>query len=242
MRKREQVVHDEPEPCPYIEGQVARMPLRWQFRKLDPALTDLSMGRGDRRVGRMLYQTSCPSCTACEPIRIPVQEFRPSRSQKRVIKRNRDVQIEVAPATFTPEKLALYNRHKLERGLTRSETLMTRQGYESWFVSSCVDTIEMLYRVDDRLVGVGIVDLGEQDTSSVYFYFDPDESRRSLGVFSVLMESAWLRKQSGRHHYLGLYVEQCRHLAYKAIYMPHERLVNGVWQRFEGGPDAPPSG
>jgi arginine-tRNA-protein transferase len=66
----------------------------------------------------------------------------------------------------------------------------------------------------------------------VYFYFDPDEGKRSLGTFSVLAELAWWRRQKGRYHYLGLYVEDCRHLVYKARFFPHERRVGGVWTRF----------
>lgn len=239
MHRREQVVHDELEPCPYLDGQTARMPLRWQFRRLSGPELDESLASGDRRVGRMLYRTACPSCEACEPIRLPVDEIVPTRSQKRVWKRNRDVEIETGPATFSEEKLALYNRHKLERGLARNEQEMTRRGYEGWFVHSCTRTIEMRYRVDGRLIGVGILDLGEHDSSSVYFFFDPDEHRRSLGVFSVMVEAAWLRSRGGRFHYLGLYVEDCRHLVYKANYYPHERLVDGEWFRFDT-PGAPP--
>ena len=236
MQVREQVVHDEVEPCPYLDGQRARMPLRWQFRTIAPADFDGSLAGGDRRVGRMLYRTRCPDCAACEPIRIPVDRFAPTRSQKRVWKRNADVSVETGVATFSDEKLALYNRHKLERGLSRNEEAMTRRGYEGWFVQSCTRTLEMRYRVGEKLIGVGILDMGERDTSSVYFYFDPDEARRSLGTFSVLMEVAWLRSQGGRFHYLGLYVEDCQHLLYKSSYTPHERLVEGAWVPFERRP------
>lgn len=232
MQVREQIVHDELEPCPYREGERARMPLRWQFRTMAPSEFDRSLAAGDRRVGRMLYRTRCPSCSACEPIRIPVDQFQPTRSQKRVWKRNKDVTVETGVATFSEEKLALYNRHKLERGLSRNEQSMTRRGYEGWFVQSCARTLEMRYRVGDKLIGVGILDMGLKDTSSVYFYFDPDEHRRSLGTFSVLMEVAWLRSQGGRYHYLGLYVEDCGHLVYKASYFPHERMVDGAWAPF----------
>jgi arginine-tRNA-protein transferase len=240
MNRREQVVHDEQEPCPYRDGEIARMPLRWQFQRLTGEEFDQSLAEGDRRVGRMLYRTDCPACSACEPIRIPVEGFRPTRSQKRVWKRNRDVSVETGPATFSEEKLALYNRHKAERGLARNETAMTRFGYEGWFVHSCTRTVEMRYRVDGRLIAVGILDMGQQDTSSVYFFFDPDESRRSLGVFSVMVEVAWLRSQGGRYHYLGLYVDDCRHLLYKAHYRPHERRIGAMWERFGVESDRPP--
>jgi arginine-tRNA-protein transferase len=234
----ERVVQDEPEACAYREGQVARTPLRYQLRPLDGAAFDRSLAGGDRRVGRMLYRTACPSCRACEPLRIPVAEFWPTRSQRRVLQRNADVTVSTARSSFSEEKLALYNRHKQERGLARGDGALTRSGYEGWLVESCTETVEMVYRVDGRLIGVGVVDLGQRDASSVYFYFDPDEHRRSLGVFSVLMEIAWLKSMGGRHHYLGLYVADCRHLVYKGQYYPHERLHGGRWWKYtEGGAD-----
>lgn len=224
------MVHDELEPCPYLEGQVARLPLRWQLERLSGEEFDRALDQGDRRVGRMLYRTSCPSCRACEPLRIPVATFVPSRSQRRVLRRNEDLRVELGPATFSEEKLALYNRHKFERGLARREQPMDRRGYEGWFLRSCTRTLEMRYLEGDRLVGLGIVDLGARDASSVYFFFDPDASRRSLGTFSTLCEIDWLARQGGRYHYLGLYVADCRHLAYKAGFHPHERRIDQGWQ------------
>jgi len=100
----------------------------------------------------------------------------------------------------------------------------------------------MRYLQGDRLVGVGIVDLGARDSSSVYFYFDPDESRRSLGTLSTLFEIEWLRRRGGRYHYLGLYVQACRHLVYKASYFPHQRLVGGLWTTFAEPPPSPDLG
>lgn len=229
----ERVIHDELEECPYLPDRQARMPLRWQFEPILDRRFDASLERGDRRVGQMLYRTACPTCTACEPIRVPVADFAPSRSQKRVLKRNQDLQVQVGPVRCTDEQLELFNRHKFERGLARRETPMTRRGYVSWLQDTCTRTIEVQYRRGGRLIGVGILDLGQEDTSSVYFYFDPDEGKRSLGVFSVLIELDWLRRRGGRFHYLGLYVEGCRALDYKSGYYPHERRIDGAWERFE---------
>lgn len=234
MTQREQLVHDEQEPCPYLEGRRARMPLRWQLERLAPAEFDASLAQGDRRIGRMLYRTACPTCRECEPIRIPVETFEPTRSQRRVWRRNQDLRIETSPAVFSEEKLAIYNRHKLERGLARHERPMSAKGYRGWFTETCTATIETRYLLDEKLVGVGITDLGARDSSSVYYFFDPDQSARSLGVFSVMVEIAWLRARGGRYHYLGLFVRDCRHLAYKATWYPHERLIGGEWTRFPG--------
>ena len=65
--------------------------------------------------------------------------------------------------------------------------------------------------IGEKVIGVSILDFGEQDISSVYFYFDPDYDDRSLGTFSTLFEIQWMRVQGLRHYYLGLYVE-CSHL------------------------------
>jgi len=229
MDLREQLVHDAEESCPYLTEQVARMPLRWQMRSLSGEELDASLSEGDRRVGRMLYRTQCPTCSACEPLRVVVSEFKPSKSQRRVWKKNQDIKVTVGPAVFSDDRLQLYNRHKIDRGLSVDGKVMTREGYEGWFLRSCVQTVEFCFELNGRLVGVSIVDVGARDTSSVYHFFDPDMSTRSMGTFSALVEIAWGRSRGGRYHYLGLYVGDCDRLNYKARFKPNERLASGSW-------------
>ena len=231
----ERIVYDGIDSCPYLEGERQRTPLRYQFVDIKPQDLDNSLAGGDRRVGRMIYRTDCPTCRACEPIRIPTQEFRASKSQRRILRKNEDVRVLMAPASFAPEKLALFNRHKLERGLSSNERAYTRSGYERWLIESCVDTREFRYMLGDKLIGVSILDFGKEDVSSVYFYFDPDHDDRSLGTFSALFEIQWMRSQGMRHYYLGLYVGECAHLNYKSRYYPHHRLINGDWRAFLDG-------
>jgi arginine-tRNA-protein transferase len=88
----------------------------------------------------------------------------------------------------------------------------------------------MRFEIGKRLVGVSIVDVGARDTSSVYHFFEPEIAERSIGTFSALVELAWAKARGGRYHYLGLYVEDCRHLSYKANFSPNERRVDGRWQ------------
>ena len=232
MNVRERVVYEELEPCPYIEGESSLMPLRWQLWKLTPTEFDQSLAQGDRRVGKMLYRTSCPACKACEPIRVPVDTFRMSKSQKRVWKKCSNVSVEMGRVLFTPERLNMYNRHKHERGLAKNERLMSQESYEGWFSKTCTDTREFRYRVDDKLVGLSILDFGEKDISSVYFFFDPDYSHLSLGTFSALFEIDWMKRAGMRYYYLGLFVESCAHLNYKGKYYPNQRLINGEWVPF----------
>ena len=228
----ERIVYEDLDPCPYIEGETSRMPLRWQFRKLTPAAFDESLAGGDRRVGQMLYRTQCPNCQACEPIRIPVQDFARSKSQRKKWRKGAEVVVEVGSPLFTHEKLSMYNRHKRERSLSQNDRIMSQDGYEGWFIRTCTDTKEFRYYYRQKLVGISILDVGDRDISSVYFFFDPDYSHLSLGTYSALYEIEWMRQHNMRYYYLGLYVESCSHLNYKAQYFPHERLIKGNWVSF----------
>lgn len=234
--RRQILAYDGLQACPYRDGQVARLPLFRQLARLGPDATDLAFAAGERRVGRALYHTACPTCRACEPIRVLVDEFEPTRSQRRVVGRWTGLgRVTVGPAIASAERVALYNAHKRMRGLAHDDDEpMTEDAYHGWLVDSCVPTIEMCYWLGERLVGVGIVDVGRTAASSVYFYFDPDPeiAKLSPGVWSAINEIEFCRRTGRTHLYLGLYVADCRHLVYKADYGPNERFVDGDWRRF----------
>ncbi len=223
-------VWNEPEPCPYRPGETARLPLRAPARMLTGAELDAQLEAGDRRTGRLLYSPTCDTCRACEPIRVDIAGFTPSKSQRRAWKRNvSELSARIGTPEVDDERLELFNRHKLERGLSRSGEEITSAAYRQWLVDTCCRTVEVTYREGPRLVAVSILDLGERDASSVYHFFNPDDEARSMGVFSAVAEMRWLRKQNFRWYYLGLFVSDCAALVYKANYRPHERLVAGQW-------------
>jgi len=227
------VVWDQLEDCPYLPGQVARLPLRMPIAKLLPDEFDRLLEDGERRSGRMVYRTHCPACSACEPIRLPVARFEPTPSQRRVLKRNADrITVEVGEPLLTWDRLILYNRHKQERGLAIRDEPLTAQGYRTWLIDTCTETREVRYLVEGRLVGVSILDFGKRSASSVYHYFDPDHSGRSIGVYSVLKEIELCRQAGVQWYYLGYYVRACGKLSYKASYWPHQRRVDGDWTEF----------
>ena len=228
------LLYDGFQRCPYLPGQVARLPLYLQRARLSTEQADAAFAAGERRSGRSLYRTACPTCTACQPLRVRVADFVASKSQERVLRRwEGQSRVEIGPPLVTDAHLTLFNRHKQERGLAEpDEAEFGAEDYRAWLVNSCLPTEEMRYYVGDRLVGVGIVDVGATALSSVYFYFDPDRevSRLSPGVYSVLQEIAYARRTGREHLYLGLYVKDSRHLSYKGDYRPHERLIDGDWR------------
>jgi len=217
-----------------------RLPLRLPSPRVIPHdQFDELLDEGDRRSGPLLYRPSCPDCRACEAIRVPVARFQPTRSQRRVLRRNDGaLRLELTAPTVTATHLSLYNRHKSERGLSRRTEAATERDYRFFLVESCVDTRELRYYLGDELIAVSILDFGQTAVSSVYHYFNPDHADRSLGVYSILQEIALCARLGLEWYYLGLYVADCRHLRYKADYYPHQRRVDGVWREFAGPDDA----
>jgi arginine-tRNA-protein transferase len=191
------------------------------------------LARGDRRQGLVLYRTHCEPCEACEPIRIRVNEFEPSRSQRRVFRRGRrDIEVQLGRPELTDDKVTLYARHKAGRGLMGDGDPIDAAGYAAFLVDSCVDTLELRYYVDGALIGVGIVDRSHDALSAVYTYFDPEYGTLSPGTYSILEQVELCKRWNLPYLYLGLFVAECSAMAYKSGYYPHERLLDGEWTRF----------
>ena len=224
----ELLVYDELGPCPYLPGQRARLPMRLPVRPLTAGEFDDRLQGGDRRQGLLLYRPRCPSCNACEAIRLNVHEFRGNKTQRRIFRKGEDTfTVERARPELSREKVDLYNRHKTGRDLMGEGDPIDTAGYGAFLVDTCVDTFELRYRVDGKLVGVAVVDESTDALSAVYTYFDPDYGKLSPGVYSIMKQVAMCREMGRSYLYLGLYVADCKSMAYKSRYLPHERQTPG---------------
>ncbi len=227
------VIYDQPSPCPYLPGRVARMPLR-QPPQLSGAAFDRQLALGDRRTGPLLYRTECPACSACEPIRIPVADFAPQRTQKRTLRQGDSLlKLQIGPPQCDEQRVALYNLHKQDRGLALRGDEADADDYCQFLVMTCVPTWELSYWHEERLVSVAISDRGSKSLNAVYCYFDPHFQQLGLGTYNVLKQIELCRSWQLDYLYLGLYIADSHHMNYKAKYLPHERYIQGEWQRFE---------
>jgi arginine-tRNA-protein transferase len=227
-------------PCPYLPDRVETI-RGFLCSEMHPAVYHAFMDRAFRRSGNFFYQPVCRGCRECTPIRVPTATFTPSKSQRRVWRRNGDVTVEVSPDPQpSDEKFELFARYQHERhgDPVRDDAADRAADYEhfvDFLYSSAVETIEFAYRdaASNRLLGVGIGDVcwGES-LSSVYFYYDPVESRRrSLGVYSGMWEIGFAALEKVPYYYLGYWVRDCATMRYKADFRPHELLdPDGVWR------------
>jgi arginine-tRNA-protein transferase len=228
------VVYDEPGACSYLSDMTWRLPLRLPVRMLTREEFGQRLEDGDRRQGRLLYRTACPSCSACEPIRIDVHKFHPTKAHRRALRRGDAViTTELGPISVSEDRVRLYNLHKRGRDLMSGDQDAGLESYRSFLGESCCDSFEMRYRVDGELLGVAIVDRADNALSAVYFYWDPQLSHLSPGTYSILKQVELCRRLGLQHLYLGLYIGRCAPMSYKARFKPHQRLIDGEWQSFE---------
>jgi leucyl-tRNA---protein transferase len=224
--------------CPYIAGRRARH-LVVGATTVPPGLYHSLMDLNFRRLGPVFYRPTCDDCQECRMLRVPVQEFKPSRAQRRCLAANEDVTIEIGPPVATEEKRRLYQSYLEARHDGQMDGSPTE--FEGFLYTSSVETLEFVYRLGDRVVGVGIADLEPLALSAVYFYFDPAASHRSLGVFNVLRLIEECRIRGRSHLYLGYYVQECRKMSYKAAYRPCEVLRSDRrWVRLDFKASASP--
>ena len=233
MHRGEIVVFDDEHDCAYLPGRTARLPHRFPLAPLSPSEFDYRLEEGDRRSGMLLYRPQCPGCRACEPIRLDMRRFAPGRTQRRVLKRgDGQLTLNLGPPMVDPERVDLFNKHRALRNLEHGDGPIDEMGYGSFLTETCCDTWEVSYFLDRRLVCVAITDIGEISMSAVYTFFDPDLTALSLGTYSVLKQAELCRRSGRRYLYLGFYIGQSPHMAYKAKFHPHERRIGGLWQQF----------
>ncbi len=220
-------------PCSYLPDRLARQQqFFWpkQAGHMPGAFYQQMMDRHFRRSGRLFYRPRCVGCAMCVPIRIAVADFSASRSQQRTLKKNADVEVRWQKPILDAARIALYARYTSSRH-DRDPDDDAASSLEEFLYDSPTDTIEGSYWSGGKLIACGICDVTPLALSTVYFYFEPEASKRSLGVFSALEEIAYARAASLPYYYLGYHIEGCRKMDYKAGIGDHQLLdLGGKWQ------------
>lgn len=205
--------------------------------EVDPEELDHLLERGWRRFGPAYFRPGCPSCEECVPLRIPVARFRPSRTQRRVLKSTSEVRLVVRPPLVDQERLDLYHRWHVMQGGRRGwsdDSIDAEEYYHQFaFPHPCVR--EFAYYHGRRLIAVAIVDETPRALSAVYTYHDPDYRKYSLGTASILYQIEAAKRRGKPWVYLGYRVLGCRSSEYKAKFQPHELLVG--WPDLHERPD-----
>lgn len=225
----------EPSPCPYLPGR-SFVPEYFLATGLTAAELAELLVAGWRKFGSYFFRPVCPDCRQCIPLRVATKRFTPSASQRRILRRNADLQVQCNPLCPSEAGFALYQAHHRERFGQESDI----EGFVASFYQPSAPGLQLELRLEGELVGLGILDLANDGLSSVYFCFDPRHSRRNLGTFGALQELALARQLGLPWYYLGYFVPGSARMAYKDHFRPrqHYDWTGRLWQEVTTPPAA----
>lgn len=220
-----------PGPCNYLVGR------DWTLIGMRDSDVDRLMRLGGQRFGYLYCSTACFECRACMPARIRVRDFRFTKSQRRTLRRNLDLEVTIGPVGYTPEKFSLLKKFIVSKFQTPTDHLVCENSRERYYLEFHLHhpahTREVHYRHRGRLLGVSILDVGQVGIYSHYFFYDLSEKKRRLGIFSFLKEISWCQHLGHEHLYIGFLNPRSTRLGYKAQFAELEVLLPETgWTRW----------
>ncbi|GMG81451.1 arginyltransferase [Paralimibaculum aggregatum] len=228
-----------PQPCPYLEGREERKVFTTLQGASAVAVNNALSARGFRRSQSVIYRPACVGCSACMSIRIPVAQFRPSKTQRRVIARNGDLTRRPCEAWATEAQFGLFRRYLDRRHADGGMADMDAFDYASMVDETPVNSAVIEYTRPDpetgeaQLIGACLSDILGDGLSMVYSFFEPDHPQRSLGAYMIL-DHVRLAAEMGLHYvYLGYWVAGSPKMSYKTQYRPFELCDGASWREYE---------
>ena len=204
-------------PCSYLNEKSCRFEYFLAFN-LDGDELDDYLSRGWRKFGVYYFRPDCNPCFSCVPIRILVREFSPSKSQRRVLRKGGNIEMQVNPLKFREEIYEIYRMHSLRR--FNKDTDIDEFFY-SFYTQSC-PSLQTEYFIDGKLIGVGFLDRSKTSLSSVYFIYDTDYESYRPGTFSIIKEIELAASMGLEYYYLGYHISENHSMAYKNKFHPYE--------------------
>ena len=207
-------------------------------------LNDLLTHGGFRRSQSIAYRPACEHCRACISVRVVADDFRPTRSMRRILDRNSDLAGEMRVSVPTAEQYSVFRSYLDARHRDGGMADMTVLDYAIMVEDSHVETRVIEYRRrrpeseepprgGGELLAVALTDVLSDGLSMVYSFFESGEASRSLGTFMILDHIARAREMGLAYVYLGYWVEGSRKMGYKGRFLPQERLASAGWERVE---------
>jgi arginine-tRNA-protein transferase len=212
--------------CAYLPEKSVRMHYKY-VQNASKTFATAVIARGWRRFGRYFFHPTCNGCNECKSIRIDVKNYKFSKSQRKVMRKNKETQIIVQKPTLTQAHLDLYNKYhafKHEKDGWSHRNISQREYHENFVEGAHDFGKEVLYIVDGKLVGVDLIDILDDGISAIYFYYDPDYAHLSLGTYSLLYQIKLAQILELPWIYLGYWVDGCKAFAYKPKFQPQEIL------------------
>lgn len=237
-----------PAMCPYLPGQVERKVFTHLVGQRAPEMNDILTQGGFRRSQNIAYRPACESCRACVSVRILVDQFKPTKSMKRVLAANDDlISLEYAAEPST-EQFTLFRKYLDSRHQQGGMSDMSVLDYAMMVEDTHVNTRVVEYRIREegdglqerprgKLIATALTDAMADGLSMVYSFYDPEQDYRSLGTWMILDHIRRAKTKGLPHVYLGYWVKGSRKMTYKTRFQPQEHLLHQGWVLYDSPAD-----
>ncbi len=228
-----------PQPCPYLDGKVERKLFTALQGDHAVVLNDALSHQGFRRSQNVLYRPSCAECAACLSARIRVADFKPRRSHKRVLRKNKYLKREATSPWATEVQFELFRTYLAARHATGGMADMDVFEFASMVEETPVRSRVVEYHdtVSTDLSAVCLTDVLEDGLSMVYSFFNPELEKSSLGTYMILDHIEIAREAGLPYVYLGYWVPGSPKMSYKAKFNALEIYHGGEWQTLDAPDD-----
>jgi arginine-tRNA-protein transferase len=225
-----------PYDCSYLPNKTARSQVATPSHLINADVYNDLLNAGFRRSGLYTYRPYCDECIACVATRILVNQFVPSRSQRRAQKKHSGLEASVLNLGYQEEHYQLYQRYQAERHAGGDMDSDDQDQYMQFLLQSRVNSRIVEFRDGPhdphpgRLRMVSMIDILEQGISSVYTFYDTSNTTVSYGSYSILWQIEQARILCLPYLYLGYYIRESNKMSYKIKYQPLEGLIDDHWQ------------
>jgi leucyl-tRNA---protein transferase len=216
-------------PCSYLQDHQSSLLFADPHVKMTPALYNKLALLGFRRSGANIYKPACRSCNACIPVRVSAHEFVPTRSHRRNLLKNADLQVRIVQACYQQEHFELYCRYIDARHPGGGMQTQDPDQYMSFLASPWSDTLFCELRLRSTLLGVAIIDRLDSGLSAMYTFYEPTLSKRGLGTYAVLWQIQETSRLGLPWLYLGYWIKECDKMSYKDYFRPLQTFYGGQW-------------
>ena len=219
-----------PYSCPYKPEQQAYNLVAHSSAYMSTKLYSHLVDMGFRRSGERVYKPNCARCDACTPVRIPVNHFKATRTQRRVLEKNRDLRISIHKPKNVEKYYSLFRRYVNERHADSIYMRDPEEVFHQFVLSSWSNTFLVEFRLpNQQLVCISICDRLREGWTAAYTFFDPSFAKRSLGTFSILWQISELQNQGLDYLHLGYWTQGHDKTQYKTNFQPAEQFRQGKW-------------